>query len=556
MLRLKLFPSYSVLLGKSSINYCSKINIFRRRTFDTYIHHHLFDDIPQKDISSLNSLLNSHARNGEAVATWDLFLKMHCTRTDLNSYTFTPVLTACATLLDPKRGHQVHALMIKLGVDCEIVAKTALIDLYSKYGQLGDSVSAFYEMRYRDVVAWNAILSSYLRHGLPRKALELFADMRKERVEFSEFTLCSALKACASSRACQQGKQIHAVVIVMGRDLVVLSTALINFYSHLGQIDAAMKIYRTLSCRTDDVMFNTLISGCVRNKRYDAALSIMSLIRPNAVALTSALSACSENSDIWIGKQIHGVVIRQGFTHDTQLSNAVLDMYAKCGKIREASLVFDRIARKDVVSWTSMIDAYGVHGYGAEAIDLFKRMEGKENNDVLPNSVSFLAVLSACARSGLVEQGRKYFYMFQEKYGLVPAPEHYACFIDILGRAGQIEEAWSLFPGMVDKNIKPSPAVWAAVVNACRINLDVERGEFAAKCLIQLEPNNPGNYVALSNFFAAIGRWDSVDALRSIMKRRGIIKGEGGSWVTMHKFGDKIQHEHSGTASFGNLQEV
>lgn len=553
MFRLKILSSY--LPVKNPTNYFSKVTRIKNQYLNTHIHHHLFDEIPQKDISSLNSALNSHIRNGDAIATWDLFLKLHCARSDLNSYTFTPVLIACSALQNPKYGQQVHALMIKLGIDSEIVPKTALIDMYSKYGQLEDSVSAFYEMGFRDVVAWNAILSSYLRHGLPRKALDLFVKMRKEIVEFSEFTLCSVLKACTSLRAYQLGKQIHALVIVMGRDLVVPSTALINFYSHLGKIDAAMKIYRTLSWRKDDVMYNTLISGCIRNKRYDAALTIMSLIRPNAVALTSALSACSENSDIWMGKQIHGVIIRQGMTCDTQSSNALLDMYAKCGKIREASLVFDGIVGKNVVSWTSMIDAYGVHGYGAEAIDVFKRMGEKEIN-VLPNSVTFLAVLSACAHSGLVELGRKYFYMFQEKYGLVPDPEHYACFIDILGRAGLINEAWSLFPGMIEKNIKITPAVWAAVLNACRINLDVERGEFAAKRLIQLEPNNPGNYVALSNFYAAIGRWDSVDELRSIMKKRGIIKGEGGSWVTMRKTGDKFQHKDSATATFGTLQEV
>ncbi|KAL3527126.1 hypothetical protein ACH5RR_011782 [Cinchona calisaya] len=546
MFRLKLLPCY--LPAKNCLYSVLKLTTLTRHHLSNHIDHHLFDEIPQKDISSLNSLLNSYIRNGDAVTTWNLFHKMHCFCTDLNSYTFTPVLNACWALQNPKLGIQAHTLMIKLGVDTEIVPKTALIDMYSKYGQLGDSVSAFYEMGYRDVVAWNAILSSYLRHGLPQKAVDLFVDMRKERLEFSEFTLCSVLKACTSLKAYQKGKQIHALILVLGRDLVVLSTALINFYSNLGQIDEAVEIYRTLSWRKDDIMYNSLISGCVRNKRYDAAMSIMSLIRPNAVALTSALSACSENSDIWIGKQIHGVMIRQEFIHDTQLSNALLDMYAKCGKIREASLVFDKISRKDVVSWTSMIDAYGVHGHGAKAIDLFKRME--EENNVLPNPVTFLAVLSACGHSGLVELGREYFYMFQEKYGLVPGPAHYACFIDMLGRAGQIEELWSLFLGMVEKDVKPSSAVWAAVLNSCRINLDVERGEFAAKRLIQLEPDNPGNYVSLSNFYAAIGRWDSVDELRSIMKKRGIFKGEGGSWVTMHKFGDKFQCENSGAPSF------
>lgn len=495
---------------------------------------HLFDEISQRDISSLNCTLNSCMRNGDAVETWNLFLNIHSIRSDVNSYTFTPVLRACSALLDPTPGLQVHALMIKLGLDTEVVTKTALIDMYSKYGPLGNSVCLFDEMSYRDVVAWNAMLSIYLRHGLPLKAIDFFRKMRGEKVEFNEFTLCSVLKACASLKAYQQGKQIHDLIIVMGRDLVVLSTALIDFYSNLGQIDEAMKIYHNLSWQKDDIIFNSLISGCVRNKRFDVAVSLMKEIKPNVIALTSALAACSDNSDMWIGRQVHGVVIRQGFTNDTQLCNALLDMYAKCGKIRAAALVFERICRKDVVSWTSMIDAYGSHGCGAEALDLFNKM----GNEVLPNTVTFLAVLSACGHSGLVEQGRECFYMVQDRYGLEPGPEHYACLIDILGRAGYLEDIYSLLHHMVDKGIKSSSAVWSALLNACRTNEDILLGEFAAKQILELEPNNPGNYVSLSNFYASTGRWDAVDELRTILKKKGIAKGEGSSWVTLASSSD------------------
>lgn len=493
--------------------------------------YHLFDEIPHRDISSLNSLLASYVRHGDPLASWDFFLCMHRIRFDLNSYTFTPVLGACSALPNPARGLQVHALMIKLGSDTEIITKTALINMYSKYGRLGDSVLAFNEMGFKDVVTWNALLSSFLHHDFPLKALGVFKDMREQRVEFSEFTLCSVLKVCTSLNAYRQGKQVHALVILMGRDLVVLGTALIDFYSHVGYIGEAIKIYRNLNWRKDDIMSNSLISGCIRNKKYDVAMSIMSSMKPNVIALTSALAACSENSDLWIGKQIHGVTIRQGFTSDTQLCNAMLDMYAKCGKLLSGRLVFEGVPLKDVVSWTSMIDAYGSHGHGNEAFELFKKMR-EEGSSVSPNSVTFLAVLSACAHSDMVEQGCECFVLAQKKYSVDLGPEHYACFIDLLGRAGRIEEIWCLFDDMVKDGIKPTAAMWAALLNACRINHDVIRGEFASKHLLELEPNNPGHYVALSNFYAAIGRWDAVDNLRSIMKMRGINKEVGSSWVT------------------------
>ncbi|KAK1373488.1 Pentatricopeptide repeat-containing protein [Heracleum sosnowskyi] len=457
----------------------------------------------ERNISSVNSLLNSLTRNAHFQASWDMFRRMHRVRSDLNSYTFTPTLGACSALPNPLRGRQVHALMIKLGLDGEVITKTALMNMYSKYGLLDDSVLAFEEIRFKDVVTWNAMLSSFLRHDLPFKALDVFKEMREQRVEFSEFSLCSVVKACALLSAYKQGKQVHGLVTVMGRDLVVLGTALIDFYSRVGHIGEAIKIYRGMSGRKDDIMCNSMISGCIRNKKYDFAMSIMSSMRPNAIALTSALSACSENSDLWIGKQIHGVTIRQGFTYDTQLCNVMLDMYAKCGKISSGRLVFEGIPRKDVVSWTSMIDAYGSHGHGLEAFMLFKKMGG-EGNGVLPNSVTYLSVLSACAHADMVEEGCECFVTAQED-SVDLGPEHYACFIDLLSRSGRTDEIWRLFDDMVKDGIKPTAEIWTALLNACRINHDVVRGELSANHLLELEPNNPGHYIALSNFYAAIG---------------------------------------------------
>ena len=493
--------------------------------------------MPHRDLYTLNSLIASHVRSGNAVAALSVFRRIHRAGSHLNSYTLTPVLA----VLDPICGKQVHALAIKTGSDTPTVTKTALMDMYSKYGQLGSSVRVFEEVGFKDVVTWNTMLSSFVRHGRPEEALAVFREMQKEGVWLSEFTLCSLLKACTLLKAFQQGKQVHALVVVMGRDLVVLGTALIDFYTNVECIEEAMEIFHNLNWKKDDVMRNSLISGCVRNRRYKEAFLIMSAMRPNVVAVTSALAACSKNSDLWVGKQIHCVAIRFGFTFDTQLCNVLLDMYAKCGKILNARSLFDSMDKKDVVSWTNMIDAYGNHGHGLEALKLFKKMEG-EGNSILPNLVTFLAVLSACAHSGKVEQGRECFNLIQEKYNLDPGPEHYACFIDILGRAGQIEEVWCLFNNMVKNQTKPTAAVWAAILNACSHNLDVSRGEFAAKNLLELEPNKPGNYVLLSNFYAAVGRWDSVNELRSIMRKKGLVKETGNSWVTVAHCHENIQH--------------
>ncbi|KAF9678288.1 hypothetical protein SADUNF_Sadunf07G0019300 [Salix dunnii] len=314
----KRYPSF---FARTPINGNSKTTA----TFylqNRYVHTgNLFDELPRRDLYSLNSQLASYSRDGNFLATWDLFSRIHSAFFELDAYTFSPVLRACSALPDTKCGRQVHALMIKTGTDLGTITKTALMDMYSKYGCLGESVKVFEEMEFRDVVTWNALVSSFLRHGLAKEALGIFRAMRRERVEMTEFTLCSVLKACAFIKAFRQGKQVHGLVIVMGRDLVVLGTALIDFYSNVGYIGEAMKVYSCLSCREDEVLRNSLIAGCVKHGRYEEAHLVMSSMRPNAVALTTALSACSDNSDLWVGMQIHCVALRFGFIANTQVCN-------------------------------------------------------------------------------------------------------------------------------------------------------------------------------------------------------------------------------------------
>jgi pentatricopeptide repeat protein len=355
-------------------------------------------------------------------------------------------------------------------------------------------------------------------------------EMGRENVEFSEFTLCSVLKCCASLKALELGRQVHGLVVCLGRDLVVLSTALIDFYCSVGCVDHALNVFYGLKGWKDDTMHNSLVYGCIRNRRYGEAFKVMGMVKPNVVALTSVLGCCSEKLDLLTGKQVHCVAVRRGFTFETQLCNVLLDMYAKCGKISLARSVFDGICRKDVISWTCMIDAYGRNGCGHEAVGLFQKMT-EDSSEVLPNSVTFLSVLSACDHSGLVEEGKKCFNMLKEKYGIDPEPEHYACFKDILGRAGKIEEVWSTYQNMIEQDTRLTAGVWIALLNACSLSQDFERGEFAAKHLLQLEPDKASNIVLVSNFYAASGRWDCVDELRSIMRTKGLVKEAGNSWI-------------------------
>ncbi|KFK28324.1 hypothetical protein AALP_AA8G501200 [Arabis alpina] len=491
----------------------------------------LFDELPQRDLSSLNSQLSSYQRSGNSNGTLALFLNMHRASPDLDSHTFTPVLGACAQLSYPETGRQVHALMIKKGADTGTISKTALINMYSKYGRLVDSVTVFKSVEEKDVVSWNALLSGFLRNGKSKEALGVFAAMCSEKVEISEFTLCSVVKTCASLKILQQGKQVHAMVVVTGRDLVVLGTAMISFYSSVGLMSEAMKVYMSLNVHTDEVMLNSMISGCIRNRKYKEAFLLMSRQTPNVRVLISSLAGCSDNSDMWIGKQIHCVALRNGFVSDSKLCNGLLDMYGKCGQIVQARTLFRAIPSKSVVSWTSMIGAYAVNGDGVKALEIFREM-CEEGSGVLPNSVTFLVVLSACAHAGLVEEGKQCFRMMKEKYRLVPGTEHYVCFIDILSKAGDTEEIWRLVERMMQQNSNQNLpcAIWVAVLSACSLNMDVTRGEYAVRKLMEeTGAENASIYVLVSNFYAAIGKWGMVEELRGKMNKKGLVKAAGHS---------------------------
>lgn len=433
-----------------------------------------------------------------------------------------------------KLAGEVHGVIFKLGFSAETVVQTALVDAYFKSGSLPSAVLAFEEMEIKDTVAWNCMVSGFVRRGLPAGAISVFRQMQQNGSEISGFTLSSVLKACCELGAIEQGKQIHSLTIVAGNESVVLGSSLVDFYSDCGLISDAVEVFNTLRCEKDETIYNALLSGCVRNGKYAAAFSMMKELPPNAIAVTTILAACAESCDLNSGKQVHAVVLRRSLETNVLLCNALLTMYSKCGKVDAARRVFDLISNKNVVTWTGMINAYGSHGRGREALELFQTMvEVEHGRNTPPNEVTFLTVIAACSHCGLVEDARKCFLLMSDKYGLKPGPEHYACFIDMLGRAGKVEEMWVVFKRMEINGTLPTGEVWAALLNGCRLNMDMVRGAYAADALFELEPDKPGNYVSLSNFYAAVGNWEKVEELRKLMRAKGMNKELGSSLVAV-----------------------
>lgn len=248
-------------------------------------------------------------------------------------------------------------------------------------------------------------------------------------------------------------------------------------------------------------------------------------IELDAVAILSILSVVGNLSSLRKAKEMHGFVLRKGFLANGSIASSLVDTYASCGTLDYSIKVFNCVSKKDTSVWTSMINAYGMHGCGREAIGSLRRMESE---NLFPDHIAFLVALYACSHSALVDEGKQIFESMQHDYKLEPWPEHYTCMVDMLGRANCIEEAFKFTKTM---RTEPTAAVWSALLGACQVHSHDEVGKVAACKLLELEPQNPGNYVLISNAYAARERWRDVEEVRKAMKRKGLKKDPACSWI-------------------------
>jgi pentatricopeptide repeat protein len=239
-------------------------------------------------------------------------------------------------------------------------------------------------------------------------------------------------------------------------------------------------------------------------------------VKPDKVTFNTVLNACASLAVLDKGRQVHACIIKAGFERDVFVGNALVDMYSKAGSLEDARQAFDNISLRDVVSWSTMILAYAQHGHGQEALQLFEQMQ---QEGVKPDLITFMGVLSACSNVGLVDEGQRYFQSMSRDHALTPTVEHYGCMVDILGRAGCIKEVQQV---ILEMPVQPDSALWGSLLAACKLQGNVEVGEWAAENRLKLEPQNAGTYILLSNIYAAARKWDDVAMVRKVMEFRGL----------------------------------
>eukprot|EP01018_Ginkgo_biloba_P026308 Gb_39300 [translate_table: standard] len=491
---------------------------------------HVFDKIRERDVVLWTAMITGYASHGFGQEAFTLFYQMQGIGQKPNPFTFSSVLRACAGLESLQQGKQVHACILKFRAQFGLVVASALIDMYTKCGSTEDARRLFDQMNQKNVVTWTTMIAGYAQHGCGEKALVLFNQMRQVGMEPNPFSFSIVLRACASSQTPEQGKQVHADITKSGFESnIVLGNALVDMYAKCGSIHDAREAFNKMP-QLDVVSWNAMIAGYGKLGWGKEAFHLFERMqregmKPNHYTFASVLSTCARLAAFEHGKQIHAYIIRSGFELNVVLGNALVDTYAKSGSIEYARNVFDRMSLRVLVSWSTMIAGYARHGHGKEALRLFEEMLLL---GMKPDYITFVGVLSACSHAGLVDEGWHYFNSMSQDHCITPRPEHYACMVDLLGRAGHLDEAHDLINKM---SVEPDASFWGALLGACRVQVNLELGKLAAEHLFELNPQNAGTYVALSNICAAAGRWDDVAKVRSLMKNKGVKKEPGYSWI-------------------------
>ncbi|XP_061346672.1 pentatricopeptide repeat-containing protein At1g74630 [Gastrolobium bilobum] len=457
----------------------------------------LFQHFPNPDTFMYNTLIRALAQSQTPLNSLHPFIQMRRQPTLFpDSFSFAFALKGVANCGHLRPGIQLHCQAFCHGFDTHIFVGTTLISMYAECGNSESARQVFEEMPEPNVVTWNAVVTACFRCG----------DLEGARDVFGRMPI---------------------------RNLTSWNVMLAG-YAKAGELGLARRVFSEMPMK-DDVSWSTMIVGFGHNGSFDEAFGffrelLRQGIRPNEVSLTGVLSACAQAGAFEFGKILHGFIEKAGFLCILSVNNALIDTFSKCGNVAMARLVFENmLVGRSIVSWTSMIAGLAMHGHGEEAIQLFHEME---ESGVRPDGITFISLLYACSHCGLVEQGRASFSKMKNLYGIEPAIEHYGCMVDLYGRAARLQEAYEFICRMP---ISPNAIIWRTLLGACSIHGNIELAELVKARLAEMDPNNSGDHVLLSNVYAIAGKWKDVASIRRTMIEQSMKKTPGWSMIEIDK---------------------
>ncbi|XVF73938.1 hypothetical protein PTKIN_Ptkin13bG0021100 [Pterospermum kingtungense] len=434
-------------------------------------------------------------------------------------------------------GQAFHARVIKSVNYRYAFLGDQLVTCYAQFGYPDDAQNLFDEMPHKDLVSWNSLISGLLRSGFSARCLSAFYRMRFEiDMEPNHVTFLSVISACSDKGALSDGNSIHGFAMKLGLlNEVKIMNALINMYGKSGYLREACWLFEATPLQ-NLVSWNSMIAIYNQNGLADRSMGIFIKMRRSSVEFDQAtmltvLQGCENLGVRNLAGSIHALIFRFGLVANVTIATALLNLYAKLGCLHASTKVFGEIIYLDRVAWTAMLAGYAVHGYGKDAIKLFEVMVKK---GIQPDHVTFTHLLSACSHSGLVSEGKHYFKIMSEVYGVEHKLDHYSCMVDLLGRSGLLIEAYDLIRRMP---IEPNSGVWGALLGACRVYVNTGLGKEVAERLFSLDPSDARNYIMLSNIYSAAGLWKEASKVRGLMKERSLNRTPGHSFI---EHGNKI----------------
>lgn len=481
----------------------------------------LFDEMPNGDMVSWTTMISAYVSEGYFLGAFRLFGKMR-NEVEPNAVTILVLLQGCFSLVE---GRQLHGYMIKHGFLIDRSVQNSMLKIYTHVGSEGDAEILFGEINERDVVSWNIMLSVYSSKGEIIRMVDCFQEMSSE-VEPSCETLTVFVSGLAKGENLREGRQIHCLALKKGLCDDKLRTSLLDFYARHGEVEISAKLFGEV-CHANSTTWNAMMLGFIENGLFKECIALfkkmlVASVQLAAENLRTLIVAYTHMGAIQLGRGVHGYIIRNSFLVSsdttTALETSVLNMYLRCGNLSAGRIIFDRMVAKDLVAWTTMIEGYGAHGFGLQAVELFQKMV---DEGIKPNDATFLSLLSACSHSGLLSEGCKILYWMKWKFDIEPNLNHCTSIADMLGRAGRLKEGLAVILKLVPL---PDSRIWGALLSASRVYMEKKVGKYAADRLLELEPDNAGYYTLFSNLEASAERWAEVEELRNTVKIKDLIK--------------------------------
>ncbi|CAK9163390.1 unnamed protein product [Ilex paraguariensis] len=532
--------------GSSMINFLVKFGHVEEAS-------RLFDDMLNKDIVCWNSMINGYVQDGRSKEAFDLFFNLRGCGIRPSPVTIVSLTQACGRIGNLELAKSIHGCVLGLGMSNDTVVLTSLVDIYGKIGDIESAYLVFNRMPTKSLVSWNAMISGCIKNGLVYQSFNLFHRLMGSGGGFDSGTIVSLLQGCSQIADLESGKILHGCILRWGLELnLILSTALVDLYSKCGAIEQASCVFKCMENK-NVITWTAMLVGLAQNGHAEGALKLFNQMQEegvasNSVTLVSLVHCCAHLGFLKKGRSVHAHLTRCWFAFDVVNLTAVIDMYAKCGKIKSAEKVFNNgHVSKDVILWNSMITGYGINGYGHQAIYVYSRMI---EQGITPNQTTFLALLAACSHSGLVEEGINLFNRMETDHNVKPAKKHYACAVDLLSRAGRLEEAEAFIRKMP---FEPDTFVLEPLLNGCRTHKKIDIGLRTADRLLRSDIMNPGIYVMVANIYAEVRRWDAVDYIQGLMRKRGLKKTPGCSSIEV---GNHLHIFLAGDDSHPNWAEI